>query len=149
MNQEYKDNCLLVFRKVSEMLNSQIKQHGRTQKNNRVIWDTLHSMDNNLWEMYLTGIKIIDKEFGHLVNLDELSTVLELERALDRYGYLSTSGNLLTPHKTRKDPHNYKRQAWKMVHQGREIWCRAMQIDLPNDDSSKQSPACTVLDFGT
>ena len=149
MNQDYRDNCLLVYRKVSEMLNNEIRTNGQLKLNNKTIWDTLHAMDNDIWSMYLTGIKIIDKEFGHLVNLDELATVLELERALDRYGYMSQSNNLLTPYKTRKDPHNYKKKAWKMINQGREIWCRAMQIDLPNDDSSKDNPSDNVLDFGT
>lgn len=149
MNQEYRDNCLLVFRKVSEMLNNEIKQTGKLKLNNKTIWDTLHNMDNDIWSMYLTGIKIIDKEFRHLVKMDELATVLELERALDRYGYMSQSNNLLTPFKTRKEPHNYKGRAWKMINQGREIWCRAMQIDLPNDDSSQARPADNILEFGT
>jgi len=149
MDREYRNNCLLVFRKVSEMLNKEIRKHGKLQRNNKVIWEALHSMDNDLWQMYLTGIKVVDKEFGHLVEISELATVLELERVIDQYGYLSQSGNLLTPYKTRKDPHNYKGTAWKMICQGREIWCRAMQIDLPNDDSSKQSPSDNILNFGS
>lgn len=145
----YDNDCLLVFRKVSETLNREILAHGQLQRNNKTIWDMLHSMDNSIWSMYLRGIKIIDKEFGHLVKMDEIATVLELERALDRYGHLSASGSLLTPFKTRKDPHNYKGRAWKMVNQGREIWCRAMDIDLPNSDTSKATPADNILEFGT
>jgi hypothetical protein len=129
----------MVFRKVSETLNREIQTHGQLQRNNKIIWDMLHAMDNDIWSMYLRGIKLIDKEFGHLVEMNEIATVLELERALERYGHISTSGNLLTPFRTRKDPHNYKGKAWKMVNQGREIWCRAMSIDLPNDDTSKTS----------
>jgi hypothetical protein len=135
----YDNDCLMVFRKVSETLNREIQTHGQLQRNNKIIWDMLHAMDNDIWSMYLRGIKLIDKEFGHLVEMNEIATVLELERALERYGHISTSGNLLTPFRTRKDPHNYKGKAWKMVNQGREIWCRAMSIDLPNDDTSKTS----------
>jgi len=135
----YDNDCLMVFRKVSETLNREIETHGQLQRNNKTIWDMLHAMDNDIWSMYLRGIKLIDKEFGHLVEMNEIATVLELERALERYGHISTSGSLLTPFRTRKDPHNYKGKAWKMVNQGREIWCRAMQIDLPNDDTSKVS----------
>ena len=134
----YDNDCLLVFRKVSELLNTQIKATGRLQINNKTIWTALHAMDNDIWRMYIRGIKIVDKEFGHLVNLDELATVLEIEKIIERYGHLSQSGNILTPFKTRKDPHNYKGLAWKMICQGREVWCRAMSIDLPNDDTSRQ-----------
>lgn len=145
----YDNDCLLVFSKVSELLNQQIREHGRLQKNNKAIWNALHSMNNDIWLMYLRGIKIIDKEFGHLVPMDTVATVLELERLLERYGHFSTSNNLLTPFKTRTNGHNYKGRAWKMVNQGREVWCKAMAIDLPNDDSSKSSPSDNVLDFGT
>ena len=144
----YDNDCLMVFRKVSETLNNQIHANGKLQKNNKVIWNMLHAMDNDLWSMYLRGIKLIDKEFGHLVNMDEIATVMELERALERFGYLSQSGNLLTPFKTRKEPHNYKGKAWKMVNQGREVWCRAINLDLPNDDVSKSQHAENILDFG-
>jgi hypothetical protein len=144
----YDNDCLMVFRKVSETLNNQIRANGKLQKNNKVIWNMLHAMDNDLWSMYLRGIKLIDKEFGHLVNMDEIATVMELERALERFGYLSQSGNLLTPFKTRKEPHNYKGKAWKMVNQGREVWCRAINLDLPNDDVSKSQHAENILDFG-
>lgn len=134
---DYDNDCLLVFRKVSELLNREILAHGKLVKNNNNIWRALHTMDNDIWKMYLRGIKIVDKEFGHLVELDTIATVLELERLLERYAHLSTSNNLLTPHKTRTT-HNYKGTAWKMVCQGREVWCRAMGIDLPNEDASKQ-----------
>ena len=139
----------MVFRKVSETLNTQIQTHGQLQRNNKIIWDMLHSMDNDIWSMYLTGIKIIDKEFGHLVQMNEIATVLDLERIIDRWGHMSQSGNILTPFKTRSKPHNYKGRAWKMVNQGREIWCRAMQIDLPNDDTSKDNPVDNIVDFGS
>lgn len=145
----YDNDCLMVFRKVSELLNRQIKTHGKLQKNNKEIWNALHSMDNDIWAMYLRGIKIIDKEFGHLVPMDTIATVLELERLLERYGHLSTSNNLLTPFKTRTNGHNYKGRAWKMVNQGREVWCAAMGIDLPNEDSSKDTPADNILEFGS
>ena len=144
----YDNDCLMVFRKVSETLNKQITAHGKLQKNNKEIWNMLHAMDNDLWSMYLRGIKIVDKEFGHLVPMDTIATVMELERALERYGYLSQSGNLLTPFKTRKQPHNYKGKAWKMVNQGREVWCRAIGLDLPNDDISKSQHAENILEFG-
>lgn len=136
----YDNDCLMVFRKVSELLNREIRQSGKLQKNNKTIWAALHNMDNDIWAMYLRGIKIIDREFGYLVPMDTIATVLELERALERYGDLSTSNNLLTPFKTRTNGHNYKGRAWKMVNQGREVWCKAMEIDLPNDDSSKKQP---------
>lgn len=145
----YDNDCLLVFRKVSELLNNQIKAHGKLQKNNKEIWNALHSMDNDIWAMYLRGIKIIDKEFGHLVPMDAIATVLELERLLERYGHLSTSNNLLTPYKTRTNGHNYKGKAWKMVNQGREVWCAAMGIDLLNDDSSKDRHVDNILEFGS
>ena len=145
----YDNDCLMVYRKVSELLNREIHNHGKLQKNNKAIWSTLHAMDNDIWSMYLRGIKIIDKEFGHLVQMDEIATVLDLERLLERYGHLSTSNNLLTPFKTRINGHNYKGRAWKMVNQGREIWCRAMQIDLPNEDASKTQPIDNIVEFGS
>ena len=145
----YDNDCLMVFRKVSELLNREIRKHGQLQRDNKTIWNTLHAMDNDIWAMYLRGIKIVDKEFGHLVEMNEIATVLEIERLLERYGHLSTSNNLLSPVRTRTNGHNYKGKAWKMVNQGREIWCRAMQIDLPNDDISKQSPTENILEFGS
>lgn len=145
---EYNNNCLMVYRKVSELMNQEIRKGGKLQKNNKTIWAALHAMDNDIWLMYLHGIKLVNRDFGHLVNLDELATVIECERTIERYGHLSNSNNILTPHKTRTNGHNYKGTAWKMVNQGREIWCRAMAIDLPNDDSSKDQPGADVLDFG-
>lgn len=145
MTQDYQDDCLLLFRKISEMLNSEIRRSGQLELNNKTIWSALNSMDNEIWHMYLTAIKIIDKEFGHLVMIDEIATVLELERALERHGH--QSDNLLTPHKTRAAPHNYKGRAWKMINQGREIWCRANNIDLPNADTSKAKPGANLLSF--
>lgn len=138
MTTDYDNNCLLIFRKVSELLNKEILANGQLQNSNKHIWSTLHAMDNDIWLMYIRGIKLVDKEFGHLVNLDELATVLEIEKIIERWGYMSQSNNILTPHKTRTNGHNYKGTAWKMVNQGREIWCRAMSIDLPNDNISKQ-----------
>ena len=145
---QYQDDALMIFRKVSETLNSQIREHGKLQKNNRVVWDMLHQMDNDIWQAYIDAIKILDKEFGHIVNMGDIATVLEVQVALDKYGHLSQSGNILTPFKTRKAPHNYKGKAWKLANQGREIWNRAMEIDLPNDDTSKLTPADNILDFG-
>lgn len=136
----YDNDCLMVFRKVCELLNREIETSGKLSKNNTNVWRTLHAMDNDIWAMYLRGIKLIDKEFGYLVPMDTTATVLELERTLERYGDLSTSNNILTPFKTRTNGHNYKGRAWKMVNQGREVWCTAMDIDLPNDDSSKRGP---------
>lgn len=145
----YDNDCLMVFRKVSELLNREIEKHGKLQKNNKEIWHALHAMDNDIWTMYLRGIKIIDKEFGHLVPMDTIATVLELERLLERYGHISKSNNLLTPYKTRTNEHNYKGRAWKMVNQGREVWCSAMGIDLDNDDACKSKPADNILEFGS
>ena len=145
---QYQDDALIIFRKVSETLNRQIQEHGKLQKNNRVVWDMLHQMDNDIWQAYIDAIKIIDKEFGHIVSMGDITTVLEVQQILDKYGHLSQSGNILTPFKTRKAPHNYKGKAWKLANQGREIWNRAMEIDLPNDDTSKLTPTDNVLDFG-
>lgn len=138
---QYEQDCLMIFKKVSETLNQQIQQGGKLERNNTHIWAMLHAMDNDIWRAYIDGIKIINKEFGHLVKMDEIATVLETQKTLDRYGDLSTSNNILTPFKTRVNGHNYKGTAWKLICQGREIWCRAMDIDLPNEDSSKRTLA--------
>ena len=140
-------DCLAVFKKVSELLNEQIREHGKLQKNNKIIWDTLHSMDNDIWHAYVQGIKIINREFPHLVNMTEFAQVIKVSKILNDYGDLSTSGNILTPYKTRRNGHNYKGDAWKLICQGREIWNRSMCIDLPNEDSSKRGPADNILDF--
>jgi len=142
----YNNDCLLVLQKVSESLNREILNHGQLTKNNKQVWNTLHAMNNDIWSMYLRGIKVLDNEYGHLVHLDTLATVLELERLLKRYGHLSTSNNLLTPRKTRKQ-HNYKGLAWKMVSQGREVWCKAINIDLPNENTSRATAADNLLEF--
>ena len=137
---QYTQDCLMIVKKVSETLNREIQSAGKLQRNNTEVWNMLHAMDNDIWRAYIDGLKIINKEFGHIVKMDEIATVLEAQRILDRYGDLSTSGNILTPFKTRTNGHNYKGTAWKLVNQGREIWCRAMGIDLPNDDASKLTP---------
>lgn len=138
-NWAYEQDCLIVLKSVSETLNREILEGGQLQRDNLRVWDMLHRMDNVIWQYYTDGVLVINREFGHLVTLDEIATVLEVQRILCNYGHLSTSGNILTPQKTRKEPHNYKGKAWKLVNQGREIWCRAMQIDLPNSDTSKRT----------
>lgn len=148
MNQsEYDNFCLQVFRKVSELLNTQIELGGKLQKNNSAVWTMLHQMDNDIWRAYLRAIKILEKQFPHTVNMDTLKTVLTCENIITKYGDLSTSGNILTPYQTRKNGHNYKPTAWKMVQQGRETWNKAMNIDLPNDDSSKRGPKDDLFEF--
>lgn len=136
---QYEQDCLMIVKKVSETLNRQIESNGQLERNNKEVWTMLHAMDNDIWRAYIDGLKIINKEFGYLVKMDEIATVLEAQKTLDRYGDLSTSNNILTPFKTRTNGHNYKGTAWKLICQGREIWCRAMGIDLPNDDSSKRT----------
>lgn len=139
----YDNDCLLVFKKVSEVLNNAILLNGELTKNNKDIWRALHAMDNDIWTMYLRAVKIIDREFGHLVSIDTVATVLELERLLQRYGHLSTSNNLLSPRKTRSSQHNYKGLVWKMVCQGRELWCAVMKIDI----AGKHTPADDILEI--
>lgn len=145
--QEYDNFCLQVFRKVSELINKQIELGGKLQKNNQAIWECLHQMDNDIWRAYLRAIKILEKQFPHTVEMDTLKNLLELENIIEQYGDLSTSGNILTPYQTRKNGHNYKGKAWKMVNQGRETWNKAMNIDLPNDDSSKRTPKDDLFEF--
>ena len=146
-NKQYDNDALMIFRKISEMLNKQIEQGGKLEKNNKTIWTTLHQMDNDIWSAYLHGIKVIEREFPNVVDMETLKTVLQCEEIIDRYGYLSKSGNILTPYKTRQNGHNYKGKAWKLIQQGRETWNRAMNIDLPNDDSSKRGPVDELLDW--
>ena len=138
--QQIDDNSLTIFKKVSEFINEQILTSGKLQKNNKEIWNTLHQMDNDIWSMYCHGIRLIEQEFPHSVSMHTLKSVMDCEKIIDRYGHLSTSGNILTPFKTRTNGHNYKGKAWKLVLQGRETWNCAMGIDLPNDDSSKRGP---------
>ena len=145
--QQIDDNSLVIFKKVSEMLNSQIEQHGKLQKNNKEIWRHLHEMDNGIWSLYCHGIKLVEQEFPHCVDMATLKSVIDCEQTINRYGDLSTSGNILTPYKTRTNGHNYKGKAWKLINQGRETWNRAMGIDLPNDDSSKRGPKDELFDY--
>lgn len=146
---QYQDDALMIFRKVSEFLNTQIEQHGQLQRDNRQVWDMLHQMDNDIWQAYIDAIKIVDKEFGHIVSMEDLRIVLEVQQILEKFGHLSNSNNIFTPRGTRKNGHNYKGKAWKMVCHGREIWNRAMQIDLPNDDASRSSHINNILEFGS
>ncbi len=145
--QEIDSNSLTIFKKVSELLNKEIETHGKLQKNNKTIWNTLHQMDNNIWRHYCHAVRLIEQEFPHTVSMETLRSMMECEQILDKYGHLSTSGNILTPFKTRTNGHNYKGKAWKLVNQGRETWCRAMGIDLPNDDSSKRGPKDDLFDI--
>lgn len=138
--QQIDDNSLTIFKKISEMLNREIESHGKLQKNNKAIWKILHEMDNNIWSMYCHGIKILEQEFPQHVDMSTLKSIIECEQIINKYGHLSTSGNILTPYKTRTNGHNYKGKAWRLINQGRETWNRAMGIDLPNDDSSKLTP---------
>jgi len=145
--QQIDDNSLTIFKKVSEFFNRQIETHGKLQKNNKEIWKVLHEMDNDLWSMYCHGIKLVEQEFPHCVDMATLKSVIDCEQIINRYGHLSTSGNILTPFKTRTNGHNYKGKAWRMVLQGRETWNRAMGIDLPNDDSSRRGPKDELFDY--
>tara|TARA_S200002703_G_C3757120_1_gene232973 strand:- start:57 stop:524 length:468 start_codon:yes stop_codon:yes gene_type:complete len=144
--QQIDDNSLTIFKKISEMLNREIESHGKLQKNNKAIWKILHEMDNDIWSMYCHGIKILEQEFPQHVDMSTLKSIIECEQIINKYGHLSTSGNILTPYKTRTNGHNYKGKAWRLINQGRETWNRAMGIDLPNDDSSKLTPKTELFD---
>lgn len=145
--QQIDDNSLTIFKKISEMLNREIEQHGKLQKNNKAIWKILHEMDNDIWSMYCHGIKILEQEFPQHVDMSTLKSIIECEQIINKYGHLSTSGNILTPFKTRTNGHNYKGKAWRLINQGRETWNRAMGIDLPNDDASKRGPKDDLFDI--
>ena len=87
--QQIDDNSLTIFTKVSEFINQQILTSGKLQKNNKEIWSTLHQMDNDIWGMYCHGIRLIEQEFPHCVDMNTLKSVMDCEKIIDRYGHLS------------------------------------------------------------
>ena len=131
-----------------EEMNSYINDYGQIQRSSSIIkgW---HTYDNHQWELILAGAKSLS-DTGRL----DLPTYVEkdidfLLQHLEEYSVHSDNLLYPTPAETNSLPSaithankakyetTIKTRTFRTMMNVREALCRALDIDLPNEDSSK------------
>ena len=121
--------------RISEHLNTQIQLAGSIKPNNRNIWaGVLHELQNHHWYGMLKTCQTLLEdnrhigEFKHRLAIDEGLEILE--KYQHRYDRVLDIKN----HRF-----NHKPVAWKCLMSIREVYCACIDLDLPNDDSSRET----------
>lgn len=131
-----------------ELVNAEINNSGKIQRNNQRIWRALHSMDDGIWRAVLEGAAA-DSRYADIQDITK-----ELLKHLDKHSKYNPW--CLTPYpglvkkQNRSDEANAKSLVWRWLMQSREIYTRAQGLDFPNEDSSKGTldrPIDTVFDW--
>lgn len=125
---------------ISELLNQQIRSHGRIGLSNPVIWNTLHKMDDNIWDQYLAGLTHYSKTRAEYAKLSNIIKRVQDHLQTHRGTYAPWT---LTAHEGmvraqgRPKEHSAKGAVWSLIMSARECYCAEKGIHLPNADSSK------------
>lgn len=126
-------SCQLIQR-IAEHLNAIIQLTGSIKPNNRNIWQgVLHELQNHHWQGMIDTLNTLcDQQphigsFKHRIALDEANSILKkyahkYDRIMDQKNYRF----------------NHKPVAWKCLMTIRELYNACCDIDLPNDDSSRE-----------
>ena len=145
-----------------EEMNSYINSYGEIQRSSSIIkgW---HNYDNHQWELILAGAKNLS-DTGRLDLPQYVEKDIEmLLRHLEEYSVHSDNLLYPTPAETKSLPGaithankakydtTIKTRTFRIMVNVREALCRALDIDLPNEDSSKgkldPTPAENILEF--
>lgn len=137
---------------LSELLNAEINNHGKIQKNNPRIWRALHSMDDGIWRAVLEGA-LTDRRY-RLITDKTQDLINHLNKYSTAYGpWVLTPYEGLVKKEKRIPEASAKALVWRWLMESREIYCRSEGIDLPNEDSSKgaldPNPADNLFDWNT
>ena len=126
-------SCQLI-QKIAEHLNTIIALTGSIKPNNRELWrGVLHELDNHHWQgMTLTLMKLQQQQ-PHIGALKHSIALEECQNILTKYGH---KYDRIMDQKNYR--FNHKPIAWKCLMTIRELYNAACDIDLPNNDSSKE-----------
>jgi len=148
---------------VLEQMNDHINKHGKIKQSSQVI-KNWHQYDNTIWTMILQGIQggiangyitvpyWAEKEFDFL-----LTHIRKCEAHTDNVLFQDPKETARLPDSithanTAKHGITIKRRTFRCMMQIREALCKALGIDLPNEDSSKgkldPQPKERLFEFG-
>lgn len=118
---------------IGNKLNDLIRSTGELQINNKVIWNQmLHKMDNSIWRGILTTLQELSSQQPQLFEWYHLTAVSDGLAVLDRY---DAYYDRVLDMKNRKL--DTKKTAWRCLMTLREVYCAAIELDLPNANSSR------------
>jgi len=148
---------------VLEQMNDHINKHGQIKKSSQVI-KNWHQYDNTIWTMILQGIQRaitngyikvdgwVESEIDFL-----LTHIRKCEAHTDNVLYQDPKETARLPDSvthanTAKHYKTIKTRTFRIMMQIREALCKALGIDLPNEDSSKgkldPQPKERLFEFG-
>lgn len=119
--------------RITAMLNHEIETNGEIKTNNTVIWQGfLHKMDNEVWEGIVDLWEQLSEQHPHLFKHHDERNIADARRVLDKYSnYYDKVLDMRNRHV------DHKKIAWRLLMTTREVWNRACDIHLPNDNKSK------------
>lgn len=122
-----------IIARISETLNHLIRTEGEIQINNKTIWDNiLHRMDNSVWRGILETLHRLYNQHPNLYRNYHIEAIEEGLSLLDRYDqYYDSVLDIRTRHL------DHKKCAWRCLMSMREIYCAALDINLPNSNAGK------------
>lgn len=122
-----------IWYQLTEFLNTEIRQNGEIQINNKRIWDGwLHRMDNAVWRGLLETADLLHQQHPELFDLWAYTAIQDGLKLLNRYdNYYDRVMDMRNRHVQAKGI------AWKCLMTLRETWNRAVEYDLPNSDTSR------------
>jgi len=134
------ETSIAVMEAIAEMLNTEIRKNGEIQINNSVIWDGyLHQMHNEDWRGILETMHTLYQQQPQLFSMQNISAITDGLELLAKYEqYYDRVMDMKNRHVSAK------KTAWKCIMAVREVWNRATDEYLPNDNDSK-----TKTSFGS
>ena len=117
---------------VAELLNDRIRQDGETHKDDKLIWDPLlHKWNNSDWVQLMEAMHDLYAQYPQYFKQSDLSAMRDTIKVLVKG--IETNKNRVM------DRRDHKSLAWRMIHVAREVYNRANDIWLPNDQISKHT----------
>lgn len=128
-----KESSVEIICRIAEMLNNEIRIHGTLPYNNKNIWDNcLRQMSNPVWRAVLETLDELSTQHPRLFKIEHYDAIESALRALNKF---DSSYDRVLDMSNRHLQH--KKIAWKCLMTIREVYCAAVELDLPHSDSSK------------
>jgi hypothetical protein len=131
--QKYLSEGIDLWGGLANWLNEEILKAGKLQKNNHPLWNGyLHEWANREYAKVLAAMRDLMEQQPELFRPFHENAILRAETILHK-NWESEDNRVL-------DTKKYKTDAWALIMAMREVWNKAGNIDLPNEDSSRRKP---------
>jgi hypothetical protein len=127
---KYQSEGIELWGGLANWLNEEIRKTGQLQKNNHPLWDEyLHEWANREYAKVLSAMRDLMEQHPEMFKGFHEDAILNAEMILHK-NWESEDNRVL-------DTKKYKTDAWKLIMTMREVWNKAIGIDLPNEDASR------------